>query len=150
MEAFHTEGKPIYLFITTNGCSPCRFIKHHTFNSAEVAALLNQQYSVCELNLNRLSEIAFMGKTYSSEEGKVNPFWELFSEIQAFPNHVVMLPASGEEKSYTAVCANAGMGSETMTYFLNKYIGTEMWKTRPVFTKVWREKYPNLPNAFTL
>ncbi len=91
-----------------------------------------------------------MGKTYSSEEGKVNPFWELFSEIQAFPNHVVMLPASGEEKSYTAVCANAGMGSETMTYFLNKYIGTEMWKTRPVFTKVWREKYPNLPNAFTL
>ena len=90
--------KKIMMDVYTNWCGPCKMLDKNTFQNADVAKYVNQNYYAVKFNAEGNESVNYKGKTYAnpsynpSLSSSRNSAHELsrYLQIQAYPTIVFM------------------------------------------------------------
>lgn len=90
--------KKIIVDMYTNWCGPCKLLDKRTFQNADVASYINENFYAVKFNAEGNSEVTFKGRSFSNpnydptKEYRRNSAHELsrYFRIQAFPTMVFL------------------------------------------------------------
>ncbi len=98
VELQKTNPKKILIDMYTNWCGPCKVLDKRTFQNADVASYVNENYYAVKFNAEGNDKVSFRGKIFSNpnydpaREFKRNSPHELslYFRVQAYPTMVFL------------------------------------------------------------